>query len=293
MIHYGRRRNGNELYGAYGHNLTFDEVQWLASWCLVRGHNLLYPHAFYYSVRGPRFDERPPDVGPHAAWWPQYRPYADFCRRLCWVNTDSRQVCNLAILGDVAWLPTKAAKVCFQNQRDFNYLEFRHLWEHAKVDADGVRLAGMHYRAVILDADGMDHWPKEATLALARLSAAGRLILWGDSAAAKSLAGIRQAKTPAELVGAIDRLVPPDVTLQPASESIRYRHVIKGNRHFYIFFNEEAAAVDTVIRLAISGKRQWLDPFTGEATDAAPDQAVTLAPHELKVLCVNGDSSGG
>jgi hypothetical protein len=288
MIHYGRRRAGNELYGAYGHNLTFDEVQWLANWCLVRGHNLLYPHAFYYSVRGPRFDERPPDVGPHAAWWSKYRPYADSCRRLCWVNTDSRHVCNLAILGDVAWLPTKAAKACFQHQRDFNYLELRHLWEHAKVDAEGVQLAGMHYRAVILD--GLDHWPKEAAPALEQLAAAGRLIVFGDCPSAKSLRGVRQTKTPPELLGAIDRLIPPDVTLQPASENIRYRHVIKGNRHFYIFFNEESAAVDTTIRLATAGKRQWLDPSTGSASDAAPDRPVTFAPHEVKLLCVNEDS---
>ena len=90
MIHLKRRRNSNELYGAYGHDLTFDEMQWLAGWALVRGHNLLYPHAFYYSVRGPRQDERPPDVGPNAAWWEQYKPYADYCRRLRWLNTDSR-----------------------------------------------------------------------------------------------------------------------------------------------------------------------------------------------------------
>ncbi|HSL86720.1 MAG TPA: hypothetical protein VK861_07275, partial [Bacteroidales bacterium] len=66
MIHLGRRRNSNELYGAYGHNLTYEETDWLAAWCFVRGHNLLIPHAFYYSIRGPRIDERPPDVGPNA-----------------------------------------------------------------------------------------------------------------------------------------------------------------------------------------------------------------------------------
>ena len=165
-----------------------------------------------------------------------------------------------------------------------------------------------------LDGDGMDHWPKEATPALARLAAAGRLILWGDSAGAKSLfrnsprplagegpgvraagtattsssfSGIRHAKTPQELVSLIDRLVPPDVTLQPASENIRYRHVIKGNRHFYIFFNEEATAVNTVIRLATAGNRQWLDLFIGDSTDAEAERTVTFAPHELKVLCVS------
>ena len=290
MIHCGRRRNGNELYGAYGHNLTYDEMLWLASWCLVRGHNLLYPHAFYYSVRGPRWDERPPDVGPHAAWWPKYRPYADFCRRLCWVNTDSRQVCQVAILGDTNWLPTRAAKVCFQNQRDFNYLELRHLWEDAQVDADGVRLAGMHYKAVVLD--GMDRWPPQAAAALTQLAAAGRLIVWDDSSATKSLRGARRAKTPQELRGAIDALVPADVTLDPPSEAIRYRHVIKRNRHFLIFFNEEGEPVQTTIRRPGSGQQHWLDPFTGHSTDAAAERPVTFAPHELKLLCVSEDAPG-
>ncbi|MBK9388748.1 MAG: hypothetical protein IPN68_00655 [Bacteroidetes bacterium] len=90
MIHLGNRRNSNELYGAYGHNLTYDEMKWLAAWCFVRGHNMLFPHAFYYSVRGPRLNERPPDVGPNAAWWDNYKPYADVCRRLSWINTDSK-----------------------------------------------------------------------------------------------------------------------------------------------------------------------------------------------------------
>jgi hypothetical protein len=105
MVHLNRRRNSNELYGAYGHNLTYDEMVWLANWCFVRGQNLLYPHAFYYSVRGARFNERPPDVGPNAKWWDVYKPFADACRRLSWLNSDSRQVCKIAILGDANWLP--------------------------------------------------------------------------------------------------------------------------------------------------------------------------------------------
>ena len=43
MLHLEYRRNSNELYGAYGHNLTWDEMLWLANWCFVRGHNLLVP----------------------------------------------------------------------------------------------------------------------------------------------------------------------------------------------------------------------------------------------------------
>ena len=112
MIHGGRRRNGNEFCGAYGHQLTFAEMKWLANWCLVRGVNLLIPHAFYYSVRGPRVDERPPDVGPHSPWWDQFRPFADYCRWLCWLNTDSRQICHVAFFVGSNHLPWQAAKMC-------------------------------------------------------------------------------------------------------------------------------------------------------------------------------------
>jgi hypothetical protein len=101
---------------------------------------------------------------------------------------------------------------------------------------------------------------------------------------------MRQARTPQELLAAINRLIPPDVTLQPPSEAIRYRHVVKGDRHFYIFFNEESAAVTATIRLANSGKRQWLDASTGAATDAAAERPITFAPHELKLLCASEDA---
>jgi len=282
MIHLGRRRNSNELYGAYGHNLTFDEMQWLANWCFVRGHNLLYPHAFYYSIRGPRRDERPPDVGPNAAWWPHYKPYADACRRLSWLNTDSRHVCEVAILADANYCPDAAAKVCFQHQRDFNYLELRHLWEDAQLDAEGVRLAGMHYRVVVLD--GLEHLTSAASAALEKLAAAGRLAVWGRPAADVNWPGVLRLPSPAELIAAIDRLVPADVTMRPATTAIRYRHVVKDGRHFYLLFNEEAEAVSATVALGVKGERRWLDLTTGAAT--AADEAVVWSPHEMKVLCI-------
>lgn len=282
MIHLGRRRNSNELYGAYGHNLTFDEMQWLASWCFVRGHNLLYPHAFYYSVRGPRRDERPPDVGPHAAWWPRYKAYADACRRLSWLNTDSRQVCEVAILADANYCPDAAAKVCFQQQRDFNYLELRHLWEDAHIDAEGVRLAGMRYRAVVFD--GLEQLPASAKPAVEKLAALKRLIVWGKPPANSNWPGAVHVDTPADLVAAIDRLTPADVTLQPASVAIRYRHVVKNKRHFYLLFNEEAEEVAAKLTLAVTGTREWLDPSTGAAMPA--NESVSWSPHEMKVLRV-------
>ena len=285
MLHLGFRRNANELYGAYGHNLTYDEMEWLANWCFVRGQNFLIPHAFYYSIRGPRFDERPPDVGPHAAWWNNYKPYADACSRLSWLNTDSRQICELAILGEATWLPDKAAKICYQHQRDFNYLEIRHLWENAKIDAKGVHIAGMNYGAIILDS--LSYLPPKAKPLLKKLARNGRLIIREDSKFAAMFTRALVYKTPDNLISAIDKKLSPDLTLTTASENIRYRHVVKGRDHYYIIFNEEASDVTTKLKIPVIGNRQFLNPFTSEAVNISEDENVHFKPHELKILRVN------
>jgi hypothetical protein len=285
MLHLGFRRNSNELYGAYGHNLTYTEMVWLANWCFVRGHNLLIPHAFYYSVRGPRFEERPPDVGPNSEWWNNYKPYADACRRLSWLNTDSRQICDLAILCEATWLPDKSAKTCYQNQRDFNYLEIRHLWEDAKISSKGLQIAGMTYRALVLDS--LSYLPPKAVSILKKLARNRHLIIHDASKFASMFRGAMVYKTPGDLIAAIDKLSPPDLVLTPFSENIRYRHIEKGGDHYYMFFNEEDSEVSTGIRHQAAGDRQWIDPFTARVTASREDETVQFKPFEMKLLRVS------
>jgi hypothetical protein len=271
MIHLGRRRNSNEYCGAYGHKFTFEEMKWLTNWLIVRGCNMLYPHAFYYSVRGPRIDERPPDVGPNSPWWKSYKPYADSCSRLCWLNTDSKHVCSVAILGRNDYLPWRAAKACFQHQRDFNYIEARHLWEDAQVGADGIRIANMHYRALIVE----DEPPKEAKSALEILDNAGRLIRW------------TKTTIDSELVGRIDRLVPVDVRVSPESLDLRVRHVVKHGIHCYLLFNEGQQDTRVHLDLSVKGRRYLVDAKTGERRESKPDAALDLSRHEMRVLAVS------
>ena len=270
MIHLGRRRNSNEYCGAYGHNFTFEEMKWLTDWLVVRGCNMLYPHAFYYSIRGPRIDERPPDVGPNSPWWEQYKPYADACRRLCWLNTDSKHICALAILGRNDYLPWQAAKVCFRHQRDFNYLEARHLWEDAQVSSDGIHIAGMHYRVLIVE----DEPPEKAKSALEILHNAGRLIRW------------KEAMSDLELVQQIDRLVPVDVCVSPKVPDLRVRHVIKHETDCYLLFNE--GQEDISVHLSLSAKGWWflLDTETGKRHTLDKDAALQLARQKMQVLMV-------
>jgi hypothetical protein len=174
---------------------------------------------------------------------------------------------------------------CFQRQRDFNYLELRYLSEGAKVGSDGVRLAGMHYHAVILD--GLSTVLAKALPALRKLAVNGRLIVWNSSPpGVAGLKGSRLVKSPDDLVQAIEGRIKPDLTLVPASQNIRYRHVIKGREHFYMLFNEESEAVTVRIDVTVKGRRKWLDPFAAESSRASADEPVVFQPHKMKLLHV-------
>jgi hypothetical protein len=284
MLHLGLRRNANELYGAYGHDLTFDELKWLAAWCFVRGQNYLIPHAFYYSIRGPRFDERPPDVGPNSSWWKDYRPYADACRRLSWLNTDSRQVCETAVLSEATWLPYRTPEFLYRNQRDFNYLEIRHLWEDATVDSKGIHIAGMLYKNLVIDS--LSFIPENAKAPLQILAKNGRLVIWKNDSYAKTFSGAIVVKSAPELISAINKTSKTDLLLSPVSESIRYRHVVKGDDNFYILFNEEGNKVTASVKTSTKGKYYWLDPYTAGLTSFNSSNAVEFQPHEVKILYI-------
>ena len=281
-IHMNRRRCLNELYGAYGHELTFEEVKWLANWCFVRGHDLLQPHAFYYSMRGPRRDERPPDVGPNSSWWNDYKPYADSCRRLSWLNADSQHVCSIAVLAASDEVTAQGTRSLFENQLDFNYLEFRHLWEDAKVDEKGVHIAGMHYEAIILPP--LRTFPPESQKPLETLAQAGRLVRYTDSS--HPVEGAVTARSDEDLVEWLKNRIRTDIQLEPVSINIRVRHVVKNNVHFYLLFNEVASPVDTTIQLSVDGKQSWWDTATSIQTKRNKGESTHFEPFEMKILCV-------
>jgi hypothetical protein len=282
MIHLGRERNSNECFGAYGHSFTWREMKWLVDWCFVRGVNLLYPHAFYYSIRGPRKDERPPDVGPNSPWWGEYADFAGYCRRMAWINTGGQHICQVAVLGESDHLSWGAAKACFQHQRDFNYLEFRHLWQDALTTDAGVTIRGMHYPVVILD--GFDRFPLEAGEALALLAKHGRLILWNSRPIGLANSGALVPASEAELAAMLDRLAPPDLFIDGPQPDLRVRHVLKEGLHYVILANEGLETIRPQIVIPESGPKLLFDPYSGK-TEPLPDPAaVTLDPYTLKII---------
>lgn len=278
--HYGRRRNLNECFGAYGWEFTYDEMRWVTNWLLVRGVDLLTPHAFYYSIRGPRRNERPPDVGPNNTWWPEYKRYADSCRRICWLNGAGTQVCDLAILGSSIHLPWRAARVLFEHQRDFNYLDTDTLAAQAKVSAEGIAIRDMRYRALIID--GPEAVLPDTLASLQPLVDAGRVIAYGDPVpGVPTLAGNAE-----QLLPTLDALTPADVRITPHCPGIRYHHVRHDDTHFYLFANEGRDSVDADLDVAAQGVRQWWDPEAAAILADADIKRIRIAPYSMRILCV-------
>ena len=286
-LHLGRRFNSNECFGAYGPDFDEREMFGLANWCFVRGVNRLYPHAFYYSMRGPRAYERPPDVGPNSPWWDRYRQFADGCRWLSWLNTDSRHVCAVTILGYSNALPWAAARVLFEHQIDFTYLEDRHLREDAVIDADGVHLAGMRYDVLVVD--GQLPVPDTALDALQPLVAAGRVVRYtaAQPTAADRFEATQTCGTPAALVTTMRALVGDDLTLTEPEPALRVRHVVKDDVHAWLLANESYRPLHVVPNVGVAGDRLVLDPWTRTSAPLPHGAELVIGPASSVVIQVH------
>jgi hypothetical protein len=279
-VNYGRARNLNECFGAYGWEFTWEEMRWLSDWLLVRGVDMLSPHAFYYSVRGDRRDERPPDVGPNNVWWDRYKPYADYCRRISWMNAVGKQVCDIAILATATRLPWRAARVLFEHQWDFNYLDGDTLLSKAQVTCDGIALGDVVYKTLIID--GAATVEPGVLEALQPLTAAGGVLVFKDA-----IDGIASAPLDAaNLLTTLASRVAPDLTLTPAHPDIRYRHVVLEGCHLYFITNEGKETVETGLQVAVAGKAVWWDPETPAILQDEPADKLRIEPYHSRVLVV-------
>ncbi|MBR6509029.1 MAG: hypothetical protein IKT38_00290 [Clostridia bacterium] len=153
--HRGKRRNGNECFGCCGHTddkyaFTRNDMKWYIDWLFVRGCNLIIPHAFFYSIRGARKDERPPDVGLNNSFWREYKEISDYIKRCSAMNTDSKNVTDIAVLCGADNLPWNAAKELFESQIEFNYLEYDLLSE-CEISNAKCKLKNNEYKILVID----------------------------------------------------------------------------------------------------------------------------------------------
>ncbi|MEA3225426.1 MAG: hypothetical protein U9Q07_05705, partial [Planctomycetota bacterium] len=150
------------------------------------------------------------------------------------------------------------------------YIEARHLWEDAKVTPGGIRIADMHYLALILEEEP----PSKAEPTLKMLENAGRIIRW------------RKEMSDSDLIGQIDRLVPLDVRVSPETPDLRVRHVVKHGIDCYLLFNEGQDGIDVHLNVSAEGRWFLFDAQTGKRRTLNRKNTLNLARHEMKILGV-------
>ncbi|HOX37875.1 MAG TPA: glycosyl hydrolase [Candidatus Brocadiia bacterium] len=260
----GAPRNGNECFGAYGWRFTPDEMKWLSDWLLVRGVNLLWPHAFYYSIEGSRAMERPPCVGPNNLWWPHYRLFADYTRRMSWVASGACRP-RIAVLGRRDWLPWKTAKVLYETQRDFDYIEERILVEKSSVEKGRLLVGPQRYSAVLIE--GGEGWRSDALDRLAECARSGLRVcaLIEDRPPSNDTDVV---VSPEALSAWLDGNVIADVSITPHAPALRAATYLHSDAVLIMLVNEGEQAIEGDLTVPHVGVPEWWDAWTGQCSPA-------------------------
>ena len=243
------RRNTTEPLGAYGWQLTLDEAKWLLDWHLVRGNNLFFLHACFYSIRGWRAYESEPDIGIHNVWWPYFGLITHYLRRLSWLLSDGVQVCSVAILTDPNNVTWDAAKLLYQSQIDFVYMGPEHL-EGARVAGSCLCIGNQQIEAIVFDP-------------LIKLTIEQQMVLDDWTASGGVLIAEWQ---PADLTSQLITKVALDVEW-PDAQNLRYFHYRKEGIEFYLFVNEGEEPIEGKFSLASIGRLELWDPLDGSTQD--------------------------
>jgi len=248
-------------------------MAWLTNWLVVRGCDLLMPH-----------------TAPEPRAEPRFRTDPDAAGRLCWLNRMGTPAVKTAVLALSDYAPTRAARVLYENQLDFHYLEAADLAADAIIANDGLDLAGFWYSAVIVDGIAM---PRAAREPLARLSGFGRVLAWQPPEGMPLPPNVIACHQPEELTAVLRKKGCGDMRAEPTPPGLRIRHltlpVTDRAEHWFMLFNEQADPVDTLLDLPVKGRRFAVDPYRGTQQPLGDPVRCLLPAYQLGLLRVIPD----
>lgn len=273
--HRNKRRNLNESFGVCGieggWSLTADNMKWYLDWLFVRGVNLIAPHAFYYSIRGDRRDERPPDVGPNNIWWQDYVQFATYIKRMSWVMTDSVNGAQVAVITRAADLPWKIVKPLYEGQIEFNYLEESLLCSSVACKDGALEIAGYRYKAALVE-DGV-RLTEEAWSVLEAFAGQGGLVVeWSEAGRVTREIGQVRVEQAEDIPQALARTLDRDMVLKPASDAIRVSRLTKNGQELYVLVNEGEEGYEGTLQVKQHGYAEYWYPWTGDCQAAGGDR---------------------
>lgn len=299
--HRGLPRNANECFGCCGPNghqwqLTAADMKWFVDWLFVRGVNMLYPHAFYYSIEGERVNERAPDTGPHNAWWNYNKLLADYERRMSWLLSDCTNITEIAILCEEDHLPWKIAEPFYTNQIEFNYLEEDLFLHNCLIEEGQVKIQKQIYKVIVIE--NLEQLVSNELVQKLNffLKNGGAVIIYNHEKKELPLHGnVVQLSNYNSVIGSLDRLQSRDVYLIPHNPGLRVTHIVKEGIDFYVLVNEDDSSVEGELAVKCRGALEKWDAWSSNIETIEINEVdgeytkfnFSLQHRESIILCVN------
>ncbi len=151
---------------------------------IIAGGNLLCMHGLYYSTHGGWWEWAPPSFHFRMPYWPHMKKWLRYAERLCFVLSQGRHVCDVAILyptETMQAIPGTDFDFCREVSEtisragiDFDFIDYKSL-QNASVSDGTISVAGENYKVLILADIRAMH--EDTAEAIARFEAGGGLVL--------------------------------------------------------------------------------------------------------------------
>ena len=301
---FGRSRVLSEIWGASGHNVSFEQLRWMADWQMAFGVNFLCPHLSLYSMRGCRKRDYPPNLFFQQPYWSHFKRLSDTLSRTAAVAATGELVADCLVIhpatsawvlygdpsareeldridDDLARLTTElAAMHC-----DFEFGDETILERHGRVAGGRVVVGKRKYSRVIVPScvnlkSGTFELLKRVVRGRIPLVFAGRLPSLVDGQPSKSLEQFvaRQKQVDAATAkgaAALKKLLKPALQITAARGAADARDVAAmwrqdGQKHMLLLVNlDPAKAHEVSVGLPVQGLVEQLDAATGRVTPVA------------------------
>ena len=246
-----KERCMDECFGAFGWDLSPQEIKARTDLMFVQGINMLVPHAFFSSIEGIRAKECPPSLFFQNGYWKYFRSYADYVRRMSYFCSRGEAETGVAVI----W-PELTARARFRplfrcEARDLDrcMLALGELLSSALCDFDFVPEGTSLKRYGMVILPRVRYLSAEGARALKSFaSGGGKVVIIGDSVPEgigeeRETVAAALAKIPCSYVGE-ERSVLPFIRESPVCvhtegehEGVRVMRRRSENCSFYYFVN--------------------------------------------------------
>ncbi len=300
-----------EIFGNYGWSEGLRLEKYLADHFMVRGVNYFVPHAF--SPKAFPDPDCPPHFYAHGRN-PQYRAFGSlmaYMNRMCELISGGNSVIPVAIIyhGEAEWtgkgmLMQKPAHVLADRQIDYEFIPSDVFSEPERFKTDltsGLSVNGKAYKALIVPM--AEYISAEFAKAVGHLHRLGYPVFFvdalpkgvfdGDNAVLNELKDI-QVVSLDQLVAALDENSIPEITIQPASDRLRYLHYMN-EHHIYYFVNEADTPYRGTVTVPQTGVvyayNAWQNRLEAvESTSGEQETTISIDLEPFKSLIVVFDS---